>query len=412
MIAESKYVRKASKTANMAYRAADTSCPCDTPKDMPRLLNGAESSDNDDWSSSGGSNDGFIEVSTERSAAGVAYAAKTTLADLGDACRLCPTDVLVIPNTPTAYVPVVQDEPAADVPVIQDDQDVPVVQDEPAEDVPVIQGDPLNGDAEVTGLYAADWSLTGPTLYADTSSDEGFVFAARSSDQTDSMDEDIEFISVPERCQSFTIGQEDVKMTLGAHRGCTYSEILRKDPKYHEELELAYKGKKIPKYVQGYLDWFYATTKTEKAMPNRTKVYPKAERKDTPCAKGCEHFTRHGSNQYIQKFMCLDCGHGEEKKVENKPTHDPNTCTHDDVDKRGSSKKVTMFWCKQCCQFIDSRMRANVVESRKVAEKLSVGTTTQQRLAKAVLNEQTLDKEEAAQCFRLFQKKLERRIQD
>ena len=92
----------------------------------------------------------------------------------------------------------------------------------------------MNGETEgdLTGLYAMNWSLTGPILDEVSSSDEGFVFAARSSDQPDSMDEDIEFIAVPERCQTFTIGQEDVKISLGAHKGCAYSEILRNHQKY------------------------------------------------------------------------------------------------------------------------------------------------------------------------------------
>ena len=66
-----------------------------------------------------------------------------------------------------------------------------------------------------------------------------------------------------------------------------------------------------------------------------------------------------------------------------------------------------MHFCKQCCTFIDQRSRADTKASKEVAQKIGLATTTQQRLAKSILNEQELNKDEAGRVFKLLMAKLE-----
>ena len=107
----------------------------------------------------------------------------------------------------------------------------------------------------------------------------------------------------------------------------------------------------------------------------------------------------------------MDCGHGAEGKVVGKPTHDPETCPHDDVDRRGSSSILSLTYCKQCCTVVDSRCQTKAKIGRKIADGISRASTAQQRLAKALLEEQQLSKEDATLVCALFHKKLEEAYQ-
>ena len=61
---------------------------------------------------------------------------------------------------------------------------------------------------------------------------------------------------------------------------------------------------------------------------------------------------------YIRS-TCEDCGHVEQKPREVTYMHDPTTCRHEVVDRRGSSRSISRTFCKQCgtvrdevpCQF-------------------------------------------------------------
>ena len=53
------------------------------------------------------------------------------------------------------------------------------------------------------------------------------------------------------------------------------------------------------------------------------------------------------------RSSCRDCGHVEQKPREITYTHDPATCRHEVVDRRGSSRSVSRTFCKPCGTFID-----------------------------------------------------------
>ena len=53
------------------------------------------------------------------------------------------------------------------------------------------------------------------------------------------------------------------------------------------------------------------------------------------------------------RMTCRDCGHMTQKKREETRTHDPETCPHTVLDRRGSSRSVSRTFCRQCGTFVD-----------------------------------------------------------
>ena len=53
------------------------------------------------------------------------------------------------------------------------------------------------------------------------------------------------------------------------------------------------------------------------------------------------------------RSTCRNCGHVEQKPREATYTHDPATCKHEVVDRRGSPRSISRTFCKQCGTFID-----------------------------------------------------------
>ena len=67
----------------------------------------------------------------------------------------------------------------------------------------------------------------------------------------------------------------------------------------------------------------------------------------------CKDFTHAGSSMSFIRSTCRDCGHVEPKPREVTYTHDPSTCRHEVVDRRGSLRSVSRTFCTQCGTFID-----------------------------------------------------------
>ena len=148
------------------------------------------------------------------------------------------------------------------------------------------------------------------------SSDEGYVFAARTKSQSSNkIDEDIEIIP----CQQYLIGDfddEDMGMCAGEHKGCMFSEILVNHPDYITKLHTSYQGKSMPRYAEIYIVWHQKTTResiSRKHVPTRTRARPEVVKKDKKCEGGCKNITTQGSNQHYQKYQCFDRGFGERK---------------------------------------------------------------------------------------------------
>ena len=89
--------------------------------------------------------------------------------------------------------------------------------------------------------------------------------------------------------------------------------------------------------------------RTKKKGIRKTPPNPPLEQK-CPLCKG---FTYVGRSMNFICSTCRDCDHIEQKPREVTYTHDPATCRHEVVDRRGSSRSVSRTFCKQCGTFID-----------------------------------------------------------
>ena len=65
-----------------------------------------------------------------------------------------------------------------------------------------------------------------------------------------------------------------------------------------------------------------------------------------------------------------------------------------------------MIYCKQCCQHVDARCKADAEAFDKTSAKLATAPTGQRKLASKLLEEQDLSMEELSRCFEIFKKLL------
>ena len=151
-------------------------------------------------------------------------------------------------------------------------------------------------------------------------------------------------------------------------------------------------------------------------IPNGKGQVPREHRRQGPgrecqmsrqerCSKangGCQSFTRKGTNAYYSVVTCLECGHGERTKIAEVATHTFETCPHDQVDRRGSTKTMCMIYCKQCCSYIDTRGRAEVERVEKTNAKFVMASTEQQKPAARLWDEQNFTKDDIARMFEVF----------
>ena len=125
----------------------------------------------------------------------------------------------------------------------------------------------------------------------------------------------------------------------------------------------------------------------------RRKAYP--EKKPNPCPDGCELITHLGSNAFVKIITCLECGHLERRKIDDKPTCAIDDCPHDDIDHRGWAKKTKMYWCTKFCTFIGARDRGTAKAAEKQATKFAISSSSQQQAVSRILAERELNKEQA-----------------
>ena len=118
------------------------------------------------------------------------------------------------------------------------------------------------------------------------------------------------------------------------------------------------------------------------------------ERLPRPCQDGCKEYTRLGTNHLVERLTCLKCGHFQTEALNDSAVYSPDVCPHDIVDHRGSSKSTQKTFCRQCQTFIDARPREEHLKAKDLSRKLLTASTTQQYLAKNVLEERVVDKDQ------------------
>ena len=142
----------------------------------------------------------------------------------------------------------------------------------------------------------------------------------------------------------------DKKFYLGQHRNETYSEVAKK-------VEFIQWLGNLSMQNQDFLTWFnrYCTIQdgSVQAREGYVREYLDQGKRGflSPLAQKCalcKDFTHAGSTMNYIRSTCRDCGHVEQKPREVTYTHDPATCRHEVVDRRGSSRS----FCKQCGTFM------------------------------------------------------------
>ena len=107
------------------------------------------------------------------------------------------------------------------------------------------------------------------------------------------------------------------------------------------------------------------------------RARPRANRKppNPPVARcrKCTDFTRAGSNAYVDRRTCLDCGHVETEKKER--TADPATCAHPEVDSLGSTKTTARLTCTLCGTIVDEQPQDIKRDRARVAEAVKQSTS-------------------------------------
>ena len=154
----------------------------------------------------------------------------------------------------------------------------------------------------------------------------------------------------------------DKKFYLGKHRNETYSEVAKKI----ECIQWLMAQSDLSMQNQDFLAWFnrYYTIQDGSVQARASLGLPEGAyvprprktgiRKTPPnpplaqkCAL-CKDFPHAGSTMNYIRSTCRDCGHVEQKPCEVTFMHDPSTCRHEVVDRRGSSRSVSRTFCKQC----------------------------------------------------------------
>ena len=127
--------------------------------------------------------------------------------------------------------------------------------------------------------------------------------------------------------------------------------------------------------------------------------------------ESCKSFSQADTHAYVSAVTCLECGHGSKEKKAEMPTFTPESCPHDEIDRRGSNRQFIVMYCKQCCTHVDMRDRSKTEQFDPVRAKLQLASPDQQRLAAKILDEKTLGLEQARACLKIFQDNLEEHLQ-
>ena len=198
--------------------------------------------------------------------------------------------------------------------------------------------------------------------------DTAAAFVARAKSSAASFAAAPKPIAAPARePREMVIEGGDKKIYLGQHRNETYSEVAKKI----EFIQWLMAQSDLSMQNQDFLTWFnkYYTIQAGSVQARASLGLPEGAyvprprktgiRKTPPnpplaqkCAL-CKNFTHAGSTMNYIRSTCRDCGHVEQKPREVTYTHDPTTCRHEVVDRRGSSRSVSRTFCKQCGTFID-----------------------------------------------------------
>ena len=193
------------------------------------------------------------------------------------------------------------------------------------------------------------------------------------------------------------------KLYLGQHRNETYSEVAKKI----EFIQWLMAQSDLSMQNQDFLTWFnrYYTIQDGSVQARASLGLPEGAYVPRPRKTGirnppnpplaqkcalCKDFTHAGSTMNYIRSTCRDCGHVEQKPREVTYTHDPTTCRHEVVDRRGSSRSISRMFCKQCGTFIDEVPGEFHAQRRAAASKVLDATSNALDVVNAMTNKEAV----------------------
>ena len=164
--------------------------------------------------------------------------------------------------------------------------------------------------------------------------------------------------------------------TFGQHRDCTYHEVLHQYPGYYvwgrNEPGTSRILNEFLVLVDMYYDVDHGTQQvTPKPVPEDVQPRPapvpgprhKTAMKKPPnppveiSGHVCKDFSLLGSNAYVMRKTCRDCGRVTQTPKNPTYTQDPATCNHAVTEKRGSTKSTSRTFCLLCGTHVDEMPR-------------------------------------------------------
>ena len=270
----------------------------------------------------------------------------------------------------------------------------------------------------------------GPPSSAGGSLDDSFSMVSESDTRKQGVRRTAGKASSAGSMDSLPPGSE-TKFTFGQHVGMTFHEVMHKYPGYY----LWGKEQKSPsKNLATFLDWatvnYEVDAESHEVLPRTMPVVPRLPRSSHEKTTGgrrkppnppleqcatCVQFTSLGSNAYYQIKTCLDCGHSTRTKRELKPTKDPVTCKHEDIDRRGSSRYTARFFCKLRGATVDEMPQEEAKRRQGLAQALatlpSAAVDTAERVVQDEKQDVCLTIEGAVQMMHLFQADVEAELE-
>ena len=196
----------------------------------------------------------------------------------------------------------------------------------------------------------------------------------------------------------------DKKFYLGQHRNETYSEVAKKIEFIQwlmAQIDLSMQNKDFLTWFKRYYTIQDGSVQARASLglpegayvprPRKTGIRKTPPNPPLPqkCAL-CKDFTYAGSTMSYIRSTCRDCGHVEQKPREVTYTHDPATCRHEVVDRRGSSRSISRTFCKQCGTFIDEVPGEFHAQRRAAASKVLDATSNALDVINAMTNKEAV----------------------
>ena len=156
----------------------------------------------------------------------------------------------------------------------------------------------------------------------------------------------------------------DKKFYMDQHRNDTCSEVAEFIKWLMAQNELSMQHQDFLTWFNGYYTIQDGSVHVRSSLGLPEGAYVPRPRKtgirktppNPPLAQKCtlcKDFTHAGSTMNFIRSTCRDCCHVEQKPREVTYTHDPATCKHEVIDRRGSSRSISRTFCKQRGTFID-----------------------------------------------------------